>query len=34
LEQGLGNGVRTESITGHDVVVIEREAMRVYASSW
>jgi hypothetical protein len=28
------DGVRTESITGHDVVVIGREAMRVHASSW
>jgi hypothetical protein len=28
------DGVRTESINVHDVVVIEREAMRVHASSW
>ena len=28
------DGVRTESISGYDVVVIEREAMRVYVSSW
>ena len=28
------DGVRTESINVHDVVVLEREAMRVYVSSW